>query len=583
MKRMVLLGIGAAAAFVALFGANIGGVHVGAVARVLLLSAGLVFMALAVYLMGGARIRAHVAANRSRYVQGAAASAFLLTGAAVLAAYVYFASLGTWTDWAPTTNYYDRLAMAFRAGHPYVPQTPDPALLALPNPYDPDTREGIPGTGASDVNSLWDMSLYNGKAYPYWGPAPAVLVLGIRAFYPVEIGDQVLTLAFLAGSFIFESLLLIYLRRRFFSDVPAWTVIPGMLLAGFVNPIPWLLFLPRIYEAAIAAGQFFLMAGLYFVFGGLGGARTSIARVFVASILLVSAVASRATLAIPVALLALLVVVWLLHGDSAARRASLCAALAFAVPLIAGALILAWYNFIRFGSFLEFGYRYQLTVLDQNRFHNVLFSPMYLLPNAYIYLLNIPALDNLFPFVKPLWNEPFIRGFETQYHSIYNSERMIGLVFSAPFLLLAMLPAGLQARALLHVCTAKSKADTPRSAATTGGFLRWVVITLSALALLELMLVFLVFYATMRYFMDAVPTLVLLSMVGFWLGWQRLAGVRWGRAAYVAACMALIALSVIISILAGFSSDIPRLKAADPSLLPHLRLFFMALARHLSR
>ncbi|HEX8991809.1 MAG TPA: hypothetical protein VF784_09030, partial [Anaerolineales bacterium] len=357
MKRTALLALGAAAALVAVFGANIGGVHLRAVARVLFLATGVIIIALAAYLLAGSRLRAHLAANRSRYLQAAAAIAFFLTGAAVLAAYTYFASLGTWTHWDPTTNYYERLAMAFRAGHPYVLQPPDPALLALPNPYNPSARKGIPEAGAGDPNTLWDMSLYNGRAYPYWGPAPALLLVGIRAFYPGEIGDQILTFAFLAGSFIFESLILIYLRRRFFSDVPAWTVIPGMLLSGFANPVPWLLFLPRIYEAAISAGQFFLMAGLYFVCRGLGGERVSTGTIALASFFLVGAVASRATLAIPVAFFALMVLIWLLRLEDSTRSigARLRSAASFAAPLFAAALALAWYNFIRFDSVLEFG------------------------------------------------------------------------------------------------------------------------------------------------------------------------------------------------------------------------------------
>ncbi|HEX8990464.1 MAG TPA: hypothetical protein VF784_02195, partial [Anaerolineales bacterium] len=125
--------------------------------------------------------------------------------------------------------------------------------------------------------------------------------------------------------------------------------------------------------------------------------------------------------------------------------------------------------------------------------------------------------------------------------------------------------------------------EAPRSVTPSGDLLRWLVLTLSGVAVLELLLVFLVFYATMRYFLDAVPTLVILSMVGFWHGCQQLAAVRWGRAVFIVACLSLIVFSVLVGVLTGFSSDIPRLKAANPSLIPHLRLFFIALARQLSR
>ncbi len=99
--------------------------------------------------------------------------------------------------------------------------------------------------------------------------------------------------------------------------------------------------------------------------------------------------------------------------------------------------------------------------------------------------------------------------------------------------------------------------------------------------MLQLLAVVLVFYSTMRYLLDAVPAWALLSMIGFWLAYRRLA--RWPiwRGGYTLAGTALILFSIAMEILTGFSSDLPRLRAANPALLGHLRLFFSVLARRL--
>ena len=318
--------------------------------------------------------------------------ALSLSGLLVLLAYVFFISVGQWTVWPPSTDYYDQLARSFRAGHIDLATRPDSSLLALSNPYDPDARKGIPGLQVEQPGTIWDMSLYDGRVYLYWGPAPALLLSAIKFVYPAQVGDQVLTFAFLLGSFLFQALLLIKIRSRFFPSASAWTLIAGILLAGFINPAPWLLNIPRIYEAAIAAGQFFLMGGLYFAFMGLDRPVLSPWRLALAALAWGCAVGSRATLAIPVAFLGVMVLLRLLLSPDRAQalRARLAPVGAFGFPFLAGAILLAWYNFVRFGSVFEFGFRYAITMLDQNRYHNVLFSPAYLLPNTYLYLFNAP-------------------------------------------------------------------------------------------------------------------------------------------------------------------------------------------------
>ena len=71
------------------------------------------------------------------------------------------------------------------------------------------------------------------------------------------------------------------------------------------------------------------------------------------------------------------------------------------VPLVVMILLLLWYNAARFGSLFEFGYRYQLTLLQMPKHYDELFSTAYVLPNLYNYFLNPFTLARDFPPIRP--------------------------------------------------------------------------------------------------------------------------------------------------------------------------------------
>ena len=510
--------------------------------------------------------------------------AFILCGTFVILVYVWFISTGKWTYWPATMNYYDRLATTFREGHLDLDAQLDPALLALPDPYEPDARRNIQGLDVEQPKTIWDMSLYQGKIYMYWGPTPAILLAAIKFIYSGEIGDQILTFAFIAGLFVFQSLILLRAWRRFFSELPIWSVAPGILLVAFINPIPWILNIPRIYEAAIASGQFFFVGGLFFVFSGLDRRDHSVWRLFLAGTFWSLAVGSRATIALPVSFLALATLFWILKRDpgEGTHTSTLIELAGFGMPLLTGAILLGWYNFARFGSVVEFGFRYAITMLNQNKYHDILFSSKYLFPNLYLYIFNPPAISHGFPFVRPVWNGEFIASFNDRFHTIYNAEKITGLVFTAPFSVFALIPVTITISGLISRGPKRNfleKTDDKDG----NSFLQWLLVNLSVAFMLEFITIMLVFYATMRYFVDATPTLALLSMFGFWQGYQRLPKKTIWRGWYITIAAILIIVSITMSLLLAFSSDIARIRLNNPAMLTHLRLFFMKLLNSLER
>ena len=108
-----------------------------------------------------------------------------LSAVAVAMIYVFFVSVGTWSKWPATTDFYAQLAKAFDQGQVSLLTQPDPSILALQNPYQYDELR-------KKATYIWDISLYKGKYYIYWGPAPAVIMAIVGLLHPIKSGDQYL-------------------------------------------------------------------------------------------------------------------------------------------------------------------------------------------------------------------------------------------------------------------------------------------------------------------------------------------------------------------------------------------------------
>ena len=353
--------------------------------------------------------------------------------AVTLIVYAWLISAGRWTDWPASKSYYDMLASAFGKGQIHLLEEPSNALLALDNPYDIAQREG--------VDYLWDVSLYQGQYYLYWGPVPALLLVPLKLAGASPIHDGYLVLLFAAGAHIFTALFLLAIWRRFYGNLAWWTPLPPILASGLANPLPWLLTRPEIYEAAIAGGALFFMGGLYWAFTGLASDRLIPWRLALGGLFLGLAVGTRSSLTLAVAFCALAVVMWILSRllGPGSRRATLKAAGAFAVPLLLVAGSLAVYNYARFDDVLEFGHKFQLGRPKALAGAAAPFSLDYLFVNSYNYLMNPANRLSVFPYVKPNSGRTALPLPVLGQPADYRVEKVTGLLNSVPFLWLSLL------------------------------------------------------------------------------------------------------------------------------------------------
>jgi hypothetical protein len=493
----------------------------------------------------------------------------------VLTAYVWFASIGQWTSLPPTGYYYDQLADTFLHGHLDVASRVTPALLRLENPYDPEARSGVEG-----LREIWDLSFYNGKVYAYFGAAPALILAALKLIHPGQVGDAPVTLAYASGLFVFECLLILGIARRCFTGLPAWTIAIVVVVIGIAHPVPWVLTKPRVYEAAVAAGQFFLVGGFYFAFVALARTSRLIPGLVLAGTFWAFAVGTRAILVFPVVFLTLMLLyrIWGWRSGSLGLHRLARPALAMMLPLAVGAVVIGWYNWARFGSALEPGLRYQIGMVDLHRYYAEVFSPAHIPPNLYIYFFNPPALSHRFPFIRPVLALHVLSQVAASKGGLFISERFTGILLSTPFIIFAIVPGaivlgGLARRRPEPLCT--------QGTGSPQDLLRWAVLSLIGSCALTSFSLLLYFYGAVRYLLEITPFGLILATVGFWQGYNHLNQLPWRRAALGAAAIALATASTLCAVLLAFSNDVDRIRANNPALLPHLILFFTQVSRRL--
>ncbi len=323
----------------------------------------------------------------------------------------------------PPSNNYSQLAIAFKSRQLYLNEKPPAELLALSDPYDWSARYSIRRSFTMDV------SLYNGRFYLYWGPIPSLLLMIFSHERLQVLGDQYVFFTFLYGLFLYSFLLVRSFWEKINRVLPAWMIGITLLAIGISGPIPRLLNLSSIYEAAVVGSQFFFIGGCYWAYSAMRTTPTSSWKIAFAGLHWALAIGTRVTILPSVLFLVLTVLFHIWKENKQYHPGKLALTLsAVIIPLLILMVGLGWYNYARFGSISEFGLRYQLAQVNYHKFTNV-FSTDYLYTNFQTY------------FLKPFSTQPkfpFLRAIET----VSSNERITGLLFTTPFFLIILIPLG---------------------------------------------------------------------------------------------------------------------------------------------
>jgi hypothetical protein len=296
----------------------------------------------------------------------------------------------------PEDQYNAYLVDAILAGHTYLNIEPDEALLALENPYD----NGLARLWAGE-NFLWDHVLFDEKYYSYFGIVQVlILSLPYKLITGHYISTRIAVFIFSALAGIFLVLLWRRLVFRYMKSMPLGMYLLGMVSVTMCSMLSFHVSKPKFYEVAGSSALFFTTLGLWLILGSMEKDKIRKATLTLGSLCMALAVGCRPNymfflVFIPIILLDDLKEAW---KD---KRQFLGMCVCIALPCMFVAAWQMWYNYIRFGSILEFGSNYQLTVSYYKKLG--LISPIgtisKILVGIFVYLFSAFRIEASFPFV----------------------------------------------------------------------------------------------------------------------------------------------------------------------------------------
>ncbi len=295
---------------------------------------------------------------------------------------------------------YQRLAEAFAAGQLSLKEIPPDALAALENPYDITVRDAA---GLKEhVDYLWDMVYRNGKYYCYFGPVPCVLFyLPVYLTTGGHLSDGALMI--ILATFVYAGIYMALKEwlKRHAADAPVAYLLmfTAMIFAGsgMMSDIA----APDAHDIPRVAGLAFVGWGLYLWQRSVRTDRRGISIPALAggSLCLALAVGCRPNQVVYSLLAIPLFAGYLKTGDGFEKKDRNKSIAALLVPYIPIAVLLMAYNVLRFGSVFDFGYDYQLTVLDYSK-KNILSDRIVI--GLYEYLIRLPRMTYRFPFIEDI-------------------------------------------------------------------------------------------------------------------------------------------------------------------------------------
>ncbi len=326
---------------------------------------------------------------------------------------------------------------AFRAGQVHLLDEPSKELLAMENPYDWSARSQL------GVSAKWDHLLFEGKYYSYYGIAPVLLLfLPYTALTGYYFPTAEAVLLFGAIGLVFLVLLFLEFAEIFGKRIPNCMLI-STLLVLLVSCGVWYNFVyDNFYEIAQASGFCFTAAGFYFLLRSrvIGEGKIKYRHIVLSTMCLSWAVLCRPTLA----LYCFVVCIFLGFGyikhrqatidtlgaetSKAARKAVLTRA---TVKYLFAALtcfvviggIQMWYNYARFGSVLDFGIQYSLTINDFTRSQ---YHTDFVMIGMYNFLVAFPQVQPTFPYVLSNFSKLSVNG----YYYVAN-QNAVGILWRA--------------------------------------------------------------------------------------------------------------------------------------------------------
>ena len=301
----------------------------------------------------------------------------------------------------------------------------DPGLLTLDNPYNPSQRAGL--------TVLWDHAFYNGKYFCYYGHAPIYLVMlpiyWLSRYVPTNLFVLQLGVFVSIFTFLLAALQIIKLFIKKTNNAFLVLTLISMTFGSLLLTNNTYEYGGMVYRIPYAYANCFLFLTIYLFLKGYSANKNRFLYFLFTGLSLVFIVLSR-PLEVIYLLLFIPVIIKMIRTDiSNIKRMAIDYIPAIGV-IIAGAIIVCVMNYTRFGSILEFGEHYQLTVTDCTKNH---LSIDGVLPTIYHYYLQLPMFNKE--------NMVLTYSYATEHFDIHPYiTNSVGLVFIPISLLMLVIP-----------------------------------------------------------------------------------------------------------------------------------------------
>ena len=387
------------------------------------------------------------------FIEISLASTFLFFGSNLVGVATSTYNYGNWDGHSIVNTFdvggensqqYAKLARAFAHGSLSLEDEVPEWLTNLENPYDKASRDEAAKESGQDY--LFDVAYYQGAYYVYFGVVPVILFylpffLLTGANFPTAIGVLMASILFFLGI----TALLHRFAKYHFKRVNLGIFLLLQVAIVVCSGVLYLLKFPTFYSLPIALAVAFTVWGLYFWMRFRHADKRKLG-FFAGSLCMALVVGCRPQLAV-LSILAfpLFWRPYIKNGRIKTKegfREFLCLILPYVIVITC----LLAYNYARFGSFLDFGANYNLTVNDMTK-RGVNFGRV--APAIFMFFLQTPATSGVFPFLQ-----------ETAFQSTYFGQTIREATFGGIFACLPILWVIILAFPVLKIRNAQRKTKT---------------------------------------------------------------------------------------------------------------------------
>ena len=267
--------------------------------------------------------------------------------------------------------HYNKLVNSLKSNELYLYDINDFSNESIEMLYKKDIYKNYPSYYVKnfEIQKTFDLSYYKEKIYLYFGLTPALLFyLPFNLLSKYCLSDNIIAFVTVSLIFIFSLLILKIFNKEFlhYKIKPHFQFLT-ILLVGFCNYGMILAIKAEIYEVCSLSAALLLLVAVYlFIKNILTTNKTNIF-IFFISLTLSLSVGARPHYVLTIPIFFILVI-YIEYTKSKNIKDILISTLYFLLPCIIYGTILALYNYLRFDSIFEFGWKYQLNSHNQYNF-----------------------------------------------------------------------------------------------------------------------------------------------------------------------------------------------------------------------